>query len=149
MTGHSLEMGTPKIFESPNKYFEAQQVSFILPLSLGSFQLGRHRIVTYAKQKCSFVPHSHASYTSVPFETFVLLSPPYAFLLEFYSSSSIHSVLLCERCIYFSTHGRRRTFGRFIYTFLIHHFDMYCFFQDFLLLTAFRILKSCHGIIYI
>ena len=53
---------------------------------------------------------------SMLFCTFVLLdffvlfeSSCMSFFLNFYSGSSIHSVLLCERCIDFSTHGRRRT----------------------------------------
>ena len=98
---------------------------FILFLSIGSFWLGHHRIVTYGKDHCSFVPHSHANCTFVPFWTFVLLSPPSAFLFEFYSGSSIHSVLLCERRIYFSSHERRGTFGNLKFMLLILCFDMY------------------------
>ena len=43
-----------------NNSFEAKYVRFIC-LSLGSFQLGRHRIVTDSKQYNPFVPHSHAN----------------------------------------------------------------------------------------
>ena len=114
---------------------------FVLPLSLGSFYLGHHMIVTYGKQHYSFVPHSHANCTFCAVWTFILLSPPSAFLSEFYSSSSIHSVLLCERRIYFSAHGRRRTFGNLKFMFLILFFDMYCFFKEFWLLIASRISK--------
>ena len=34
--------------------------------------------------------------------------------LNFHSGSSIHSVLLCERCIQLSAHGQRRTFGNLV-----------------------------------
>ena len=74
---------------------------FILPLSLGSFQLRHPKIVTYGKPIYPFVPYSHAIlHVFVLLDFFVLLSPPHAFLSEFYySGSSIHSVILCERCI--------------------------------------------------
>ena len=96
------------IYESGNQDFQVKITLLrpkdefhLLPLSLGSFHLGHHRIVAYGKQKYSFVPHFHAICTFVHFEPFVLMSPPCAFLSEFYSGSSIHSVLLCERCIDF------------------------------------------------
>ena len=47
--------------QSQENSFEAKKMSFILPMSLGNFLFGHHRIVTYGKQKYSFVPHSHAS----------------------------------------------------------------------------------------
>ena len=43
-----------------NNSFEAKYVRFIC-LSLVSFQLGHHRIVTDSKQYNPFVPHSHAN----------------------------------------------------------------------------------------
>ena len=103
-------------------------------MSSGSFQLGHHRIVTYGKQKYSFVPHSHAIlHLFCAIGLFALLSPPHAFLSEFffYSGSSIHSVLLCERRNFFSSHGRRGTFGNLRFMLLILCFDKYCFFKEF------------------
>ena len=90
--------------------FRGQEDEFhLLPLSSGSHQLGDHKIVTYGKQKYSFVPHSHAILHFCVFWTLVLFIwvPLHAFLSEFfYSGSSIHSALLCERCIDFQlTHG--------------------------------------------
>ena len=88
--------------QSQDNSFEAKDMSFIfLPLSSSSFHLRHHRIVTYGKQKYSFVPHSHAI---LHFCAFGLLSfplgPPFCLLSEFFNSSSfIHSVLLCEKCI--------------------------------------------------
>ena len=54
--------------QSQDNSFKAKDMSFILfiyfslhlPLSSSSFQLRHHRIVTYGKQKYSFVPHSPA-----------------------------------------------------------------------------------------
>ena len=79
--------------------------------SSGSFHLGHHRNVTYGKHKYSFFPHSHAILHFCAFGLFsFLLSPPLCLLSKFFNSgSSIHSVLLCERYIYFSAHGQRRT----------------------------------------
>ena len=47
-------------FQSLDNSSEAKDMSFILPLPLGAFQLRYHRIVTYVKQIYPFVPHSHA-----------------------------------------------------------------------------------------
>ena len=58
----------------------------------------------------------HLFLIPMPFCTFVLLDPfvlfessCMPFFPNFYSGSFIHSVLLCERCIDFSSHRRRRT----------------------------------------
>ena len=83
--------------------FWGQEYEFhFLPLSSGSFQLGHHRIVAYGKHKYSFVPHSHAILHFCAFGIFVISkSSCMPFFLNFYSGSSIHSFLLCERCIDF------------------------------------------------
>ena len=87
-------------FLSQDNSFEAWRWVSLLLVSLGSFQLGHHRIVAYGKQKCSFVPHSHAILRFCACGLFcpfwVLL---HAFFINFYLGSSIHSGLLCERCI--------------------------------------------------
>ena len=113
-------------------------MNFIFYLSSGSSQLGHHRIVTYGKQKYSFVPHSHAIlHPFCAFGLFVLLSPPHAFSFWiFHSGSSIHSVLLLERCIQLSAHGWRGTFGNLVliwFSILLWYimlfpgdFDSYC-----------------------
>ena len=90
-------------------------MSFILPLSLGSFQLGHHKIVTYGKHKYSFVPHSHAILHIFSFWTFlffwVLLMP---FFLNFIQAP-LSIVSFCVRDVFlFLAHGRRRNFGNFI-----------------------------------
>ena len=113
-------------------------MSFILLLSLGNFHLGHHRIVTYGKQQYSFVPHSHAILHFLCFLNlllfWVLLVP---FFLNFYSGSSIHSVLLCERCIWLSAHGRRRTLAILYLNDSVLCFGTYCFHRSFWLLFAF------------
>ena len=70
------------------------------------------------------------------FWTFVLSfeSSYMPFFLNFYSGSSIHSVLLCERFIWFIAHRRRRTLA-ILYSFgSVLCFDTYCFLRIFLTL---------------
>ena len=75
-------------------------VSFYLCI-LGSFHLGHHRIVTYGKQKYSFVPHSHAIlHIFCAFGPFVLLSPPRAFLSEFFIQAPLSIVSFCVRDVF-------------------------------------------------
>ena len=72
-------------------------VSF-LPLSSGSFQLRHHRIVTYGKQKYSFVPHFHAILHFWCFWTFVLSWVPLpAFFMKFLIQAPLSIVSFCVR----------------------------------------------------
>ena len=69
---------------------------FILTLSLGSFQLRHHMIVTHGKHKYSFVPHSHATwhFSFVEFLSFWVLLIP--FFLNFIQPL-LSIVSLCVR----------------------------------------------------
>ena len=86
-------------FQSQDNSFEAMKMSFIfLLLSSSSFQLRHHRIVTYGKEKYSFVPHSHPIlHFFVLLDFFVLLSPPHAFLSEFFIQAPLSIVSFCVR----------------------------------------------------
>ena len=77
-------------------------MSFIfLPLSSSSFQLRHHRIITYGKHKYSFVPHSHAIFAIFcAFGLSVLLSPPHAFLSEFFIQAPLSIVSFCVRDVF-------------------------------------------------
>ena len=86
----------------------------------------------------------HLFLIPMPFCTFVLLdffvlfeSSSMPFFLNFYLGSSIHSVLLCERCIDFSTHRRRRTLA-ILYSYgSVLCFDTYYLLRTFWLSFAF------------
>ena len=114
-------------------------VSFLL-LSLGSFQLGHHRIITSVNRNIHLFLIPMPFCTFCAFGLFVLFeSSCMPLFLNFYSGSSIHSVLLCERCIDFSAHGRRRTLA-ILYSYgSVLCFDTYCFLTRFWLLFAFWI----------
>ena len=76
-------------------------MNLILPLSLGSFQLRHHRIVTHGKQKYSFVPHSHAIWHFCVFaDLFVVLSPPHAFLSKYLVQAPLSIVSFCVRDVF-------------------------------------------------
>ena len=76
---------------------------------------------------------------------YVLLIPPGAFSSEFYSGSSIHSVLLCERCNFQLTDGEEILA---IYTHIIQSFVLMTIsFLGVLTLISHLDSNSWHGII--
>ena len=87
---------------------------------------------SWTPQDCSiwyieiFICSSFPCHSST-FRAFGLLSFSYEpscmpFFLNFNSVSSIPSVLLCERCIHVSSHGRRGTFGDLVLIWLYNAF---------------------------
>ena len=134
------EKGEPG-FQSMDNSFEANSMSFVLPLSLSSFQLRHHKMITYGKQIYPFVPHSHTILHFLCFWTFipfwVLL---FSFFLNFNSGSSIHSVLLCER--YFNFNSRtEKNFWAILFKLILFsmYFDICFLLGRFWLLLAFWI----------
>ena len=126
-------------------------MSFIfLPLSSGSFQLGHHRIVTYGKHKYSFVPHSHAIlHLFCAFGPFSLLSPPHAFLSEFFIQAPLSIVSFCVRDLFNFQLTSEEELLAILYSYSsVLRFDTYCFLRSFWLLFAFLAFNSWHGIIY-
>ena len=72
-----------------------------LPLPLGSYQLRHHMIVTYGKQKYSFVPHSRAILHFCAFGLLsFLLSPPFCLLLEILIQTPLSIVSFCVRYVF-------------------------------------------------
>ena len=108
-------------------------VSF-LPLSLGSFQLGHHRIVTYGKQKYSFVPHSHAILCFLCFWTFVLSfeSSCMPFFLNFLFRLLYPYCPFVWEMYWFLAHGWRRTLAILYLYGSALCFDTHCFLRRFL-----------------
>ena len=96
------------IFRSLDNSSEARDMSFILPLSLGSFQLRHHGIVTCGKQIYPFVPHSHANFHFWCFRTFVLLSPPWLLSFWILIQDPLSIVSFCVRDTLILTHGQRK-----------------------------------------
>ena len=120
-------------------------MSFILPLSLGSFQLGHHWIVTYGKHKYSFVPHSHAI-----LHFLFLLSPPYGFLSEFFIQTPLSIVSFCVKDVFNFQLTDVKEILVILYSYdSVLCFDTYCFLMSFFTQTFLLDLNSWHGTIYI
>ena len=80
---------------------EAKSMSFVLPMSLSSFHIRHHRIVTYGKHIYPFVPHSHAIlhfYAVGLFCPFWVLL--HAFLFEFFIQDPLSIVSFCVRDVF-------------------------------------------------
>ena len=70
-------------------------------------------------------------YTFVSFEPFVLLSPPYAFLLNFIQAP-LTIVSFCVRDVFNFQLMDGEELLENLYSYdLIFYFDMYCFFKEF------------------
>ena len=108
-------------------------MSFILPLSLGSFQLRHHKIVTHGKHKYSFVPHSHAILHFCVFVNFfVLLSPPHAFLFGFFIQAALSIVSFCVRDVFNFQLMDGEELLAILYSYdSVLCFDTYCFLRSF------------------
>ena len=100
------------IFSSLDNSVEAERWVSLLILSLGSGQLGHHRIVACGKQEYSFVPHSPAILALLCFWIFVLFIWVllHAFLSEFQFRLLYPIVSFCVSGVFHvSAHGRRGT----------------------------------------
>ena len=88
-------------FQSLDNSFEAKNMSFILPLSLSSFHLRHHRMVTYGKQIYPFIPHSHAIlHLLVLLDFCPLLSPHACLLFEILIQAPLSIVSFCVRDVF-------------------------------------------------
>ena len=106
-------------------------MSFILPLSSGSFQLGHHRIITSVNRNIHLFLIPMPFCTFCAFGLFVLLSPPHAFISEFFIQAPLSIVSFCVRdvCNFQLTDGEEilaifQSYG------LVLCFDTYCFLRS-------------------
>ena len=101
----------------------------LLPLSLGSFQLGHHRIVTYGKQRYSFVPHSHdILHFFLCFWTFVLFESSSFLSLWIFIQAPLSIASFCVRDVFnfHLTDVEELSANLYLYDSVLG-FDRYCF----------------------
>ena len=121
---------------------------FILLLLSDCFQLRHHMIVIECEQIYMFFPHSHAScilLMLLDFLSFWVFPNCFLYLI-FYSISSIHIVLLCERYFAFNSRTKKNLWAILSNWFYSVCLLMYCFLSRIWLFWTFGF-HSWHGVI--